>query len=300
MLNEQLQDNNDLKKITSPRTKGIILMLVSALVFSTAGLFTKGVAASAWNVIFWRGVFATLLTLLFILWRGRLEEEVIGLNRWGWFVALIGASGTAAFLPAFKLTTIANVSLIYASAPLLAAIFAWAWLRERPTLAAIAGALLAGIGVGCIVSGSLGSFSLTGDLLALWMTIAIAALMVIYRKFQNLPAAGPAMISSLLLLPVALLFDDPLSVLLSEIAILAVFGLVFALASVLMAEGAKRLPSGETALLSATEAPFAVLLASIIFLEVPAFATIIGGILILLAVIISQIGYFGGKSDANR
>ena len=40
------------------RNTGIILLLISALVFSTAGLFTKGVAAGASEVIFWRGVFA--------------------------------------------------------------------------------------------------------------------------------------------------------------------------------------------------------------------------------------------------
>ena len=33
------------------RRLGVILMLTSATVFSTAGLFTKGVSAEAWSVI---------------------------------------------------------------------------------------------------------------------------------------------------------------------------------------------------------------------------------------------------------
>ena len=40
------------------RPLGIGLIIVSALFFSTAGVFTKGVSADAWSVIFWRGVFA--------------------------------------------------------------------------------------------------------------------------------------------------------------------------------------------------------------------------------------------------
>jgi hypothetical protein len=34
------------------RNAGVALVFASAMVFSTAGLFTKGVAADAWAVIF--------------------------------------------------------------------------------------------------------------------------------------------------------------------------------------------------------------------------------------------------------
>ena len=34
---------------------GAFLVVISAITFSTAGLFTKGVEAGSWEVIFWRG-----------------------------------------------------------------------------------------------------------------------------------------------------------------------------------------------------------------------------------------------------
>ena len=34
---------------------GAVLVVISAITFSTAGLFTKGVEAGSWDVIFWRG-----------------------------------------------------------------------------------------------------------------------------------------------------------------------------------------------------------------------------------------------------
>lgn len=37
---------------------GVVLVVAAAVAYSTAGLFTKGVSAGAWEVIFWRGVFA--------------------------------------------------------------------------------------------------------------------------------------------------------------------------------------------------------------------------------------------------
>ncbi|MEM9332065.1 MAG: DMT family transporter [Pseudomonadota bacterium] len=270
------------------RNVGIALLLLSALVFSTAGLFTKGVSANAWDVIFWRAFFAAIFTTGFIYWRGRSKSEFLHMGKVGWIVAAIGASGTAAFIPAFKLTSVANVSLIYASAPLLAAIFAWIWIKETMSWPAVFGCAAAFIGVLFIVGGSLKSINLQGDMLALWMTIVLAAMMVIYRKFPETPSAGPSVVSCLFLLPPAIYFSNPFMVSLTEIAILSAFGLVFAFASVTLVEGAKRLPSGETALLSSLEAPFAIILAWIILFEAPPLPTILGGVLIMVGVFASQ------------
>lgn len=41
---------------------GVILLVVAAVTFSTAGIFTKAVEAGVWSVIFWRGVFAAAFT----------------------------------------------------------------------------------------------------------------------------------------------------------------------------------------------------------------------------------------------
>ena len=109
----------------------------------------------------------------------------------GWAAGLVGASGSAAFISAFKLTSIANVSLIYAASPLLASLLAWAWAGERLTRRVLLGCAAAFTGVAIIVSGSIGGVNLRGDLLAAWMTLALAIWMVIYRRYPKTPAAGP-------------------------------------------------------------------------------------------------------------
>ncbi len=280
---------NEVIERGSPRVIGIALVVVSALVFSTAGLFTKGVQAAAWDVIFWRGLFAALFTTAYVLWRGSFRAEFIDMGYSGWAAALIGASGSAAFISAFKLTSIANVSLIYAASPLLAALLAWAWVGERLTRRVLTGCAAAFAGVAIIVSGSIGSANLQGDLLAAWMTSALAIWMVIYRRYPNTPAAGPMVLSSLVLLPLGLTLGTTFSNSLPEIAAMAAFGLTFALASVTLGEGAKRLPAGETSLLSTSEVAFAPLFAWLVFTELPAFATFAGGLLVLVGVVGSQI-----------
>jgi drug/metabolite transporter (DMT)-like permease len=165
---------------------GVILVVIAAITYSTAGLFTKGVEAGSWDVIFWRGLFAAAFTTVWTINRGTLRQNFIGIGYSGWAVAVVGALGTAAFIPAFKLTTIANVSLIYAVSPLIAALLAWFFIGEKISSRTMAGCVGALLGVAVIVSGSLGHISLNGDLLALCMTTAMASIMVIYRKYTRL------------------------------------------------------------------------------------------------------------------
>ena len=202
MLEDSLQINS--------HSAGVILVTFSAIVFSSAGVFTKVVDSGAWEIIFWRGVFAAGFTTAYIMWRGSFVQDYVRMGSSGWAVAIIGASGTAAFIPAFKLTTMANVMLIYAAAPLIASLLAWVWIKERMSLRVLLGCIGAIAGVIIIVQGSVGEVNLRGDLLALWMTIVMATLMVIYRRFPATPAAGPAALSSLVLLPLAIFQGDPL------------------------------------------------------------------------------------------
>ena len=266
---------------------GVTLLVASAVTFSSAGIFTKGVAAGAWEVIFWRGVFAGVFTTGWIAKRGAVRREFLKMGKSGIAVAIVLALGTSAFIPAFKFTSIANVSLIYAVAPLIAAVMAWVLVKEPLTRRVLLGSLVALVGVLVIVSGSIGELHLRGDLLALFMTVCMAGVMVIYRMHPETPGAGPSVLQSLILIVPSLIFGTPFETAPSEIAILAGFGLLFAVASVTLAEGAKRVPAGQTALLSALETPLAPVLAFLIFTEVPNQASFVGGAIVLVAVLAS-------------
>ncbi len=276
------------KMATDRRKAGIVLVVASALVFSSAGVFTKGVGTEAWGVIFWRGIAAAAFTITYLALRGQLVAEVRTFKGPATLVAVVGALGTAAFIAAFKLSSVANVALIYGAAPFVAAVLSWVSIRERPTRKVMAASLAGFGGVLLIFGGSWGGVSLLGDLLALWMTLMMAGVMVIYRRWPNTTAALPAAASSLLLLPPALILGAPFEAPISEMPVLILFGLVFAVASVTLSEGARRLPAAETALLSTLEMPFAPLLALLILSEAPATQTLWGGAIILAAVVWSQ------------
>ena len=266
---------------------GAFLVVISAITFSTAGLFTKGVEAGSWDVIFWRGFFAAAFTTVWTINRGTLRQNFFGMGYSGLAIAVVGALGTAAFISSFKLTAVANVSLIYAVSPLIAALLAWFVMGEKVSSRTMAGCVGALLGVAIIVSGSLGQISLKGDLLALWMTTAMALIMVIYRIYPDTPGAGPAVLSSVLLLPFAAIFGNPFDTERTEVYVLSAFGLLFAIASVTLAEGSKRIPSGQTALLSTLETSLAPVFAFILLTEIPNIATFLGGSVVLFAVLFS-------------
>jgi len=271
----------------SSHSRGLLLVAISALLFSTPGLFTRGVSASGWDVIFWRAFFGAIFTCAYLIWRGALRRQFMGMGKVGWINAVIWASGTIAYLQSYKLTSIANVSLIYGSAPILTALVAWIWFKERPRNIVLAASILAFMGVLVIGAGSLGSVHLLGDLLALWMTCTMALGLTIFRNFPNTPVAGTSLLASLLVMPPALIFGDPFSTNLHEIAILALFGLVFSIASILLNEGSKLLPSSEAALMSNLEVPVQPVLAWLVLSELPPRATFVGGALVLVAIAFS-------------
>lgn len=57
---------------STQHAQGVMLVVLSALVFSSAGIFTKGVETDAWGVIFWRGLAAAGFTLAYLVLRGEL------------------------------------------------------------------------------------------------------------------------------------------------------------------------------------------------------------------------------------
>ena len=284
-----------LRPVTSgERILGIWLLIISALFFSTAGVFSKGVSADAWTIIFWRGIFAAISALLYLLVIGRLRDEVrdfkmpaIALPAIA--LSVIYASGTAAFIPAFKLTSIANVALIWAAAPVLAGALSWWLFGQRVSLGFVLACMVVVGGTFVIVFGSFGGAGLVGDLLALWMTLMMVLIMMIYRRFPDTPATLPTVAASLLLMPMSLYFSEPLAAAPGEIGLMALFGITFVIASITLAQGSKFLLPGETALLSVSESPWAILLAILFLAEWPSMQTVIGGAIIMAAVLWYQV-----------
>src|SRR5262245_41581811 len=128
---------------------GVLCVTVSAVAWSTAGFFTRLIPLDAWTTLFWRGVFGGLFIAIYIVLQHR--RNTLGAYRtmgWpGWLFTLCSTLGMTAFIPALKLTTVANVAIIYATVPFVTAVLAWIWLRERTGAVTWVASMLAFAGV---------------------------------------------------------------------------------------------------------------------------------------------------------
>ena len=273
-------------KHTAAHHIGIVLVAISAIAWSTAGIFTKGITADVWIILFWRGLFSAAFIALYVAWRNpRATWACFGaMGLPGWAVATTGTIATIAYLASFKFTTVTNVVVIYATAPFAAAAIAWLFGRERTKRATLVASAAAVVGVVIMMSGSLGTPNLTGDLLAVVMTVFMAIMLVLIGRFPASPMVPAMALSSLQITIIACVLVDPFAVSLVELWWLVAFGLVQAGAVILLTEGTRLIPAPQAALIGSLDIPLAPIWAWLILAELPPAATIVGGAVVLLAV----------------
>lgn len=266
---------------------GLVLILLSTVSWSTTGLFTRILALDGWTMLAWRSLFGGLGLLVIILAlegrAGLVRFRRLGLQ--GAAYVLVSGVGMATYLTAMVHTTVAHVAVIYAAAPFAAAGLGWLVLRERPARSALlaAGAALGGVAV-MVGLGPEGHWS--GDLIAVVMTLCMAGLMVLARRFPQIPTLQAACLSALLTAVLCVPLGRPLEVTGGDLWVLLLFGLMSNAAGLgLFILGARRLPPVETALVSALEAPLAPVWVWIAFAETPSAATMLGGGVVMAAVV---------------
>jgi drug/metabolite transporter (DMT)-like permease len=267
---------------------GFLLVTASALAWSMGGLFSRMIGADTWTMAAWRGLFgAAALALLMPFTGQRMSWQAARSLGWsGWIFVIQGTIGMICYLAALRHTSVANVAVIYATAPFLAAALAWVLMREKPSRGSMLASALALLGV-ILMVGFGGAGSLLGDLLALVMTAMMASAAVVARNYPAIPILFTSCLASLLSGLVSWPLGRPLAVSSHDLLLLALFGIVnFAFGLPLYTLGARHLPAIETALIGAVDAPLAPLWVWLFFQEIPGLSTLIGGVIVFAAVAI--------------
>ncbi len=269
------------------RSAGIALVLASALVFSLSGVLTKAIEAGSWTIATWRGLIGAvgISAYVWIRNRDRPLSATFRLGRQGWALAVIGSVASLAFIVAFKNTFVANVSVIYATIPFVAALLERVVLAEPVRTRTQLSASFALTGVAIMVGGSLGTPNLQGDAVAVAMVVLNALYMVLIRRFAETDVVLAGGASAVLLFGAGWICTDPTDVSGSDAVLLTLFGLAFAAAVVLWTEGTRLIPAAESGLLGSAETPLAIAMAWIFLSEAPPAASLIGALIVLTVVL---------------
>jgi drug/metabolite transporter (DMT)-like permease len=147
-------------------------------------------------------------------------------------------------------------------------------------------------GIVIIVGSARVSSDILGLALACLMTVAIAAMTVIVRQHKNTSMVAAAALSNILGSVVSVPFAHGIAAVTGfDLFILAMFGFCqVALGLTLFMLGSRLLPSGQAALVATLETPLMPFWVWLAFQEVPAPRTLVGGALVMAAVIADVIG----------
>ena len=280
------------------QTAGVLCVLASAALFAAAGTFTRSISAGAWTIACWRGLVGAAIIAVYILCREREKNwrQKLRLGAGGWLLAVIGALSSIAFITAFKLTYVANVTIIYGTVTFMAAGLEWMIMGERAPHRTIGTAFVSLSGVILMAgSGWAANASFLGDFFAILMTAGCALTMVLIRKFRDVPVIWTAAVSSLLLAFVSALVSDPLAISAHDFWITCAFGVSYAFAVILWIEGTMRVTATESGLLGTAELPLAVFFAWLFLSEMPPLASLAGGLIVLGAVLFHTLRGAGRK-----
>jgi drug/metabolite transporter (DMT)-like permease len=268
---------------------GLALVAAAAVAWSTAPFFTRLLPFDSWTILFWRGLFGGgSITAFLLLTQGRAGlVSLISLGKRGWLVASLSTIGMVSFIPALQLTSVANVAVIIAAGPLVAAGWAWIWLRERVGLRTLVACLVAFAGVAIIVGNAVAGADLGGVGLAWVMTLAIAGMTVAIRRYKETSMVAAAGMSNFLGSIVSLPFASGIATTSgSDLVLFAMFGfLQVGMGLTLFALGSRHLPSGQASLIATLETPLMPFWVWLAFQEVPPLRAVAGGMLVLGAVI---------------
>lgn len=272
--------------------RGVVLIAGSAVAYSTAGFFTRLIHVDLWTLIFWRGLFSTAFLLgVARVQYGRLALQPFrGLDRWGWVAAGFSTAAMFCYLAALRSTSVADVAIIYGTAPFVTAAVALIVLGERTTSVTFWCSAMALTGVALMFGGSTVSHAIDGDGLALGMTVLMALMIIATRRSRSASSLPIAAISSLASSIVAAPLAHAARPHLGQLAELALFGITqLGLGLLLLTAGTKRLSASRVALIGGLDVPLAPIWVWIAYAETPSPATVAGGLTVIAAVILNTL-----------
>ena len=272
--------------------KGLLLTLGGVLVFTPDSLLIRLTDVDPFTLAVGRGVPAGLIMLLgyALVTRQGLLSSVRAIGRCGVLVCLLQGTCSITFLAAFSYTSVANVLVIFACTPLIAALLSWLIFREKVSASTYWAIVGAASGLAIVASGSFGGIRWFGDSLALLNAVLLATVFTIlrgHREINMIPASGIGLlIGALVSIPFA--GFPPLDAL--QVTWLALAGvIILPLALTLLTLGPRYLPAPEVGMIMLLEAVLGPLWVWLVIQESPGIPTLIGGTVVLVVLFVHSL-----------
>ena len=268
---------------------GISLVLTAGVLLSVAGITLRHIeSASGWQILFYRSLtFFVVVTLyLVVRYRARVIHAFVTTGRPGLVVAFSLGLGSACYVFSLLLTTVANALFIISSAPFITAVLGWIVLRERVRPITWIAMTIALAGITLMFVNGIQSGRLLGNIVALGPPVSFAIMLVTLRFAGDRDMIPAICLAGLVGASLGFVMSDTLVLSRHDLALCLFLGVAqYTGGFVLITLGARHLPAAEVALLSLAETVLAPIWVWIGVGEVPAVLTLVGGAVVLSAVV---------------
>ena len=281
---------------------GPLLIFMGACSLSFGGLIVKSFEGSTlWQILFWRSIFfsLTVLTFLIISYKKKLFTSFYESGLPGFVGGIILSVGFCGYVFAMYNTTVANTNFIISTQILFLAIFGYFFLKEKISTITLASIILAITGVFLMVGNSLSSGEMLGNIVAFSMPITFAILIMIVRKFPKVDMVPAQFVAGISCCIIGFFLSEKLMISSHDIFLGFVagffqvgFGFIF------ITIGARSTPSATVGVIMLSESVLGPLWAFLFVGERAPLFTLIGGGIILFAVLIQFYSLFSKNKKA--
>ena len=268
---------------------GYILCILGAFFLSWGGLLVREWDGSdIWQILFWRALFFTITLIIFLY--SIYKNEAISIIKKSGFPGLLGgitmSIGFIAYIVSMTETSVANVLFIISTQTIWLAIFGYLFLKEKINLKTLLSILLAITGIVVMISGSLSTGSLFGNLIALFIPINFAFLILLIRKFSKLDLVPSLFYGGIIIIVVGFFMSKTIIISPHDLLIVFLLGTFqHAFGFICIVIGARSTPAVVVGLLMLTETLLGPFWVWLFLNEIPPMSVFIGGSIIIVAVI---------------
>jgi RarD protein len=252
-----------------------------------------------WQYLFYRGLTIAIVLLIYLMVRE--GKTFITSFRHSGASGLLGACGLVAafsgFIWSITLTTVANSLFMLATTPFVAAFLGIVFLKEKVRQLTWAAMVIALAGVLTMVLEGLGEGNFFGNVIALISATGFAVFSVSLRWRKETPQFTTIALAGLICVVFTMLIlfsqNSTVAMPLRNVYLSMLHGFMVGIGLILFATGAKFLPAAELTLLSMVEVIGGVLWVYLPIFgihEVPSILTMIGGVIVLFAIILDGAG----------
>ena len=271
---------------------GYILCLLGGFFLSWGGLIIRSFETQdMWQILLIRSFFFVITLIIFlVLTYGKNTTEIVKRSGFPAIVAgLFLSLSFVAYIAAMSMTTVANVVFIISTQTIFLAIFGYLFLKEKISLKGFIAIFLALIGMIVMVGNSINQGTLLGNVISFAIPINFTILVMIIRKFPELDMIPAIFYSGIFSGIYGLFLSSSLTFSMNDIIMGFLLGVPqLAFGFICVTIGTKTTQAVTVGLLMLLETIFAPIWVWIFLNEVPPSSVLIGGLIIISAVVLKS------------